>query len=147
MPVISVTRLRLKSRWFLPTFVFYALRSSHQAQQAQGFICGWVGRDSEWAFWTTTVWHSTDALMAFRNSGAHRSAMPRLLHWCDEAAFVHWDQAGTQTPDAATAHDRLTRHGKLSKVAAPSSRQQAGATAGAVTPRMDRELLPRTKSS
>jgi hypothetical protein len=90
MPVVSVTRLHLASLWFFLAFLAHALRSSRQARRSPGFITGW-GNDSEWGFWTATVWESAEAMRAYR-SGQHLKAMPKLLRWCDEGAFVHWEQ-------------------------------------------------------
>jgi hypothetical protein len=143
MPLVSVTRLHLASVWSFPGFLIYTLASSRQARRSPGFITGWVTNDSEWAFWTSTVWESADAMRAFRNSGVHLKAMPKLLRWCDEASFAHWEQEADTPPVPGIAYDRLAREGKLSKVAAPSARQQAGEKVGPARPRPGQRLTRR----
>lgn len=145
MPVVSVTRLHLASFWSLPAFLAHTLRSSRQARRSPGFITGWLSNDSERAFWTSTVWESAEAMRAFRNSGPHLKAMPKLLRWCDEGSFVHWEQQDDGAPSPATAYERLSRDGKVSKVDAPSARQRAHATVGAVPPRPGQALKPRPR--
>ena len=140
MPVISVTRLHLASRWFFPQFVFYALASSKQARRSPGFLTGWTSNDGDFGFWTSTVWDSPETMRAFRNSGVHLKSMPKLLRWCDEASFVHWEQAEASAPDIDTAFDRLSRDGKLSKVHKPSARHQAGRTVSDRRPRATQRL-------
>jgi len=140
MPFISVTRLHLASRWFFPQFLFYALASSKHARRSPGFLTGWVSNDAAFGFWTSTVWDSLEAMRAFRNSGAHRKAMPKLLHWCDEASYIHWEQSEASAPDLDAAFDRLSREGKTSKVNKPSARHQAGHTVSDVRPRAMQQL-------
>jgi heme-degrading monooxygenase HmoA len=143
VPFVSVTRLHLASVWSFPGFLIYTLASSRQARRSPGFITGWLTNDSEWGFWTSTVWQSADAMRAFRNSGVHLKAMPKLLHWCDEASFAHWEQAADTPPGPDVAYERLAREGKLSKVAAPSARHQAGEKVGRVKPRPGQTLRSR----
>jgi hypothetical protein len=143
MPLISVTRLHLASRWSMPPFLYYSLASSRQARRTPGFLTGWLANDDEWGFWTSTAWDSREAMRAFRNAGVHLKAMPKLLRWCDEASFVHWEQSDASTPDMSTAYDRLSREGKLSKVHVPSPRQAAGGTVGRHVPRRAQMLAPR----
>jgi len=140
MPFVSVTRLHLASRWFFPQFLFYALASSKHARRSPGFLTGWVSNDGQSSFWTSTVWESLEAMRAFRNSGAHRKAMPKLLHWCDEASYIHWEQSEASAPDLDAAFDRLSREGKTSKVNKPSARHQAGHTVSDVRPRAMQQL-------
>jgi len=134
MPFVSVTRLHLASRWSFPRFVFYALASSKQARRSPGFLTGWTSDDGQFGFWTATVWESLEAVRAFRNSGVHMKAMPKLLRWCDEASFVHWEQPAASAPEVEAAFDRLSREGKLSKVHRPSARHQAGHTVSDARP-------------
>lgn len=138
MPIVSVTRLHLRTRWLLPLFLVHTFRSSRQARRAEGLITGWLGNDPDWGFWTSTVWTTAEAMLAYRNSSAHLTAMPKLLRWCDEGSFVHWAQEDARVPDAATAYERLSRDGRASKVDAPSARHQAGITVGDRLPKPGR---------
>jgi hypothetical protein len=142
LPIVSVTRLHLASLWSFPSFLVYTLASSKQARRSRGFITGWLATDAEWAFWTSTVWESLESMRTFRNSGIHMKAMPKLLRWCDEASFVHWEQDGFIAPAPEAAYERLARDGKLSKVNAPSRRQQDGVTTGQAKPRSGQRLKP-----
>ena len=130
MPFVSVTRLHLASRFSFLPFLYYALSSSRQASRSAGFRGGWLGRDTESAFWTVTVWDGSESMRVFRNSGIHLRAMPKLLHWCDEASYAHFEQPDEAIPDVAVAYQRLRDAGKLSKVAKPSPLQQGSATVG-----------------
>lgn len=120
MPFVSVTRLRVRSVLYLPQFIVYALRSSGQAQRAPGFLGGRLMREARNAFWTVTVWRDAKAMDAYRTAGAHRAAMPKLLHWCDEASVVHWTQESNDVPAWSEAHERMLKEGRLSKVNHPS---------------------------
>jgi len=121
MPFISVTRLRVRSLVYLPQFVVYALRSSRQAQSAPGFLGGRLMRDARNAFWTVTVWSDAKDMDAYRIAGAHRVAMPKLLHWCDEASVAHWTQDSGTVPDWDEAYERMVKEGRPSKVNHPSA--------------------------
>jgi hypothetical protein len=120
MPVVSVTRLRVRSwRYFLP-FIVFALRSSRQAKVSDGNLGVSLLRDANNTFWTSTLWTTEEAMKSFMLSGPHRRAMPRLLDWCDEAALVHWNQPTKQEPDWHEAYRCLQQEGRRSKVRYPS---------------------------
>jgi hypothetical protein len=124
-------------------FLWYSLRSMRQAQRAPGFRGGWLGGEKGGrGNWTSTVWDSAEAMLAFRNSAAHLKAMPRLLAWCDEAAFAHWEQADATAPTADVAYERLARDGKTSKVSKPSAHHAAGRTVQEARPRAFQRLKP-----
>ena len=120
MPVVSVTRLRVRSWRYLLPFIVFAVRSSRQAKTAEGNLGVTLLRDANLVFWTSTLWTTEDTMKSFMLSGPHRQAMPRLLDWCDEAALVHWPQPETQLPDWQEAHRRLQSEGRRSKVRHPS---------------------------
>ena len=124
MPVVSVTRLRVRSWRYLLPFIVFAVRSSRQAKTADGNLGVSLLRDANLVFWTSTLWTTEETMKSFMLSGPHRQAMPRLLDWCDEAALVHWTQPETQPPDWQEAHRRLQTEGRRSKVRNPSPAQE-----------------------
>jgi heme-degrading monooxygenase HmoA len=143
VPIVSVTRLQLASRWHFPQFLFHSLRSIAQVRRSRGYMGGWTSNDAENGFWTATVWESLDAMRAFRNSGAHLKAMPKLLHMCNQAAYTHFEQMGTDVPTTDAAYDRLSRGGNMSKVNAPSARHLAGERVGRSKPRQAQRWAPK----
>jgi hypothetical protein len=73
-------------------------------------------------------------MRAFRNGGRHQRAMPRLLKWCNEASYVHWEQAEPTMPSLDSAFDRLRTGGRISKVLRPTANQLAGRTTSTKKP-------------
>lgn len=133
MALVAVTRLRLRSgRFFLP-FLWYTLRSYFQCRAADGNLAAMTRRFGG-AYWTLTAWRDKAAMRAYMTSGAHRDAMPRLQHWCDEASVGQWEQAWEQEsatlPEWTAAEHRLRTEGRLSVVKHPSPAQVSGATLG-----------------
>jgi heme-degrading monooxygenase HmoA len=125
MAFISVTRLRVRTVFYLLQFAWYTMKSKKQAERASGFLGGRLMLEAPWVFWTVTVWESEAAMRAYRSSGAHMKAMPKLLGWCDEASYGHWEQESTELPSWAEAHRRMVAEGRLSKVKNPSAAQLA----------------------
>ncbi|MEG9433304.1 DUF3291 domain-containing protein [Terriglobus sp. ADX1] len=118
---ISLTRLRLRSLRFLPAFMVYALRSESQVRSASGFHKGSLLPDRKFTFWTMTMWDSAESMRAYMTSGAHKAAMPKLLHWCDQASVTHWQQDGDSLPSWEEAEFRMRTEGRPSKVLHPAS--------------------------
>ena len=125
MALISVTRLRVRSVFYLPQFFWHTFKVQRQAKSAPGMLGGRLMLEAHLVFWTATVWESDAAMRAFRSSGAHMRAMPKLLDWCDEASYAHWEQESAELPSWAEAHRRMVTDGKLSKVKNPSAAQAA----------------------
>jgi Domain of unknown function (DUF3291) len=120
MVLISATRLRVRSLFYLPQFSWATLLSARQLTHAAGFLGGRLLIDRYRNFWTLTAWEDETAMRRFRNDGVHRKVMPKLLQWCDEATLVHWHQETPTLPDWQEAHQRMISEGKLSKVNHPS---------------------------
>lgn len=99
MTTVSVTRLRLRNRRYLPFFRIQAERCLAELRRAQGYLMCALRYDLDLAYWTATVWRDEAALLACTADGAHRLAMPRMLDWSDQAAAVRWTQDGTDVPD------------------------------------------------
>lgn len=121
MVFVSFTRLRVRSWRFLPMFFFYAMRSAREAAHAEGNLRARVLRDKSRTFWTATSWTSDAAMKKFMLAGAHRKAMTRLPHWCDEASLVHWNQDDEELPPWIEASERMRREGRQSRVNHPSA--------------------------
>ena len=120
MPLVSITRLRVRSWRYLVPFLYFAVRSSRQAKAAEGILAVSLLRDANNTFWTRTVWTTEPAMKSFMLSGPHRQVMRHLLEWCDEAAVVHWVQESADEPGWSEAHRRMQQQGRPSKVNHPS---------------------------
>ncbi len=140
--LISVTRLHLRSRRFLLPFLLYTFRSSLQLRRSRGFRGGMLGGDPQRGNWTITGWDSEAELRAFRNGGAHAVAMRKLLEWCDEASYTHYESSEDDLPAADVAYARLA-DGRISKVNQPSAAHAAGRTVSDWRPRFNLPLKPR----
>jgi hypothetical protein len=126
MPLIAITRLRIRSFRFVPPFAWLSWRALVQARRSAGNLQATVRKAEGLAFWTITAWQDEAAMNAYRIASPHREAMPKLLDWCDEASVVHWTQESAELPDWATAEMRMAQSGRLSKVRHPSADQRAG---------------------
>ncbi len=115
----SITRLRLRSPLLLPRFAQATRAIAEQMAMAPGYIHGAVLAEGWMVFWTRSAWESDAAMKAFRDSGAHRTAMPQLMEWCDEASVAHWD--GAPVTDWAEIHARMVADGRASRVRKPST--------------------------
>ena len=130
MPLVSITRLRLRGFRFLPAFAWQSGKSATQAQRSPGFLGGALSADPlRLTFWTVTVWENEAAMRAFRGSGEHQRVMPRLAGWCDEASVAHWEQADATVPDPGEMLRRMQSGGRPSRLAHPSPDHAAGRVA------------------
>jgi hypothetical protein len=141
--LVSVTRLQLRSVRFLLSFLRATRAIQRQMQSSDGFVAGTMNIEPLLAFWTMTVWRDEAAMRAFRNASTHLAAMPRLLDWCNEAAFAHWQQHDDRIPSPTLALERLDAGGHLSKVNYPSARHAAGGTTAARAPLRGLPIRPR----
>ena len=142
MPLISVTRLRVRSFLYLPEFLWDTFRSVRQVRRSPGFLGGRLLVNARSVFWTMTAWQDESAMNAYRTGGAHRKAMPKLLNWCDEAAVVHWIQDSAEIPDWQQAQEHMAEKGKLSKVNHPSAVQASQQIPAPRSSRIARTLKP-----
>lgn len=120
MAFISVTRLRLRSWRFLPAFLFHTARANAQVKRAPGLLASSLLADRDLTYWTVTSWRDQSDMRRYMTSGAHLKAMPRLLHWCDEASIAHWTQESDTLPTWPEADQRMRAEGRPSKVLHPS---------------------------
>jgi Domain of unknown function (DUF3291) len=100
----------------MPAFLSYTLASQYQVVRAAGFCGGRLLIDRRRTFWTLTAWQDEKTMKAFRGSGAHARVMPRLVNWCDEAAYAHWIAPDGKLPEWTEAYEHLLKEGRLSRV-------------------------------
>ena len=128
MPLVSITRLRIRSWRFLLPFAVYSQRSVAQARKSPGFLSGWVGSSGNRAFWTVTVWTDEAAMKRFRDTGVHKTSMPKMLDWADEGAMARYEQVETDPPTGPEAQAALSSRGRTSKVRNPTPDHVSGKT-------------------
>ena len=123
MPFVSVTRLRVKSLFFLFSFMRANEASVKELKCSDGLLMGKELIDKKLTFWTITIWEDEESMKKFRGSLSHRKAMQNLPKWCNEASYHHWFQEKNECPNWTTISDKLFSEGKLSKVRNPSNAQ------------------------
>jgi hypothetical protein len=128
MALVSITRLRVRAVRFLPAFIWYALRSLAQARRSVGCFGADVRREKRLVFWTRTAWSDLAAMRAYVGSGAHRTVMPKLQSWCDEASVVHFEQSSDELPDWTISAEKIRQDGRPSRVRHPSVAHARGQT-------------------
>ena len=120
VPLVSVTRLRLRSFLYLLPFAIRASSSTRQAMRTPGCLGARTRKTRGLAFWTLTIWGDERSMRSFVSRSPHREVMPKLSQWCDEAAVAHWVQDSEAMPEWDAATQILSRSGRLLRVAHPS---------------------------
>jgi hypothetical protein len=117
MPVIVVTRLRLRDPAFFDEFFANAVAVVEQAKGSPGNLDADVLAEANNTYWTRTAWQERGLMDAFVGSEPHLSTMGRLGDWCDEATFVDWEQTGADLPDWQDSYRRLVADGQVASLA------------------------------
>ena len=124
MPIIVVTRLRLRDPALLDEFFTDAVAAIEQATKADGNLGADALADANNAWWSVSAWQDRDRMRAFVGSEPHLGITARLDHYCDEATFVDWEQASPTLPDWRTNWSHLTADGKPAELTNASAANQ-----------------------
>jgi hypothetical protein len=116
MPVIVVTRLRLRDPALLDEFFTDAVAAIEQAMKSEGNLGADALADANN--------EERHLMRAFVDSEPHRAISARLDHYCDEATFVDWEQASPDLPDWQTSWRHLTADGLTAQLTRPSAANQ-----------------------
>ena len=119
MPIIVVTRLRLKDPALLDEFFTDAVAAIEQAQKSAGNLGADALADAANAWWSVSAWTERGPMQAYVDSEPHLTIRTRLDHYCDEAAFFDWEQASPALPDWPTSWRHLTADGKAAQLSQP----------------------------
>ena len=134
MPVIVVTRLRLRSPELIDEFFTHAVAVLEQALRSEGNLGADALAEAHDAWWSVSAWRERGLMEAYVNSEPHLSTMELLDHLCDEATFVDWEQPGVALPDWQTSWRHLVADGKSATLTHPSVSNQARAFPAPVEP-------------
>jgi len=121
MPVIVVTRLRLKDPALLDEFFTDAVAVIEQAAKSAGNLGADALADANNAWWSVSAWEERGRMQAFVASEPHQGISTRLDRYCDEATFVDWEQDSPALPDWQTSWRHLTADGKAAELTHPSA--------------------------
>ena len=124
MPVIVVTRLRLRDPALLDEFFTDAVAAIEQAMKSEGNLGADALADAHNAWWSVSAWQDHRLMRAFVDTEPHLAISARLDHYCDEATFVDWEQAGPDLPDWQTSWRHLTADGQVAELTQPSAANQ-----------------------
>jgi hypothetical protein len=116
MPIIVVTRLRLRDPAFFDDFFASAVAVVEQATSSAGNLGADVLAEANNTYWTRTAWQGRDLMGAFVGSEPHLGTMGRIDDWCDEATFVDWEQTDADLPDWQDGYGRLIASGQAASL-------------------------------
>ena len=135
MPIIAVTRLRLRDPSLLDEFFTHAAAGAlEQAMKSKGNLGADALAEAHDVWWSVTAgrlrprWKPTSTLSRI-------SARRELLdHLCDEATFVDWEQESPELPDWPTSWRRLVADGQSAALTNQSEANEARAFPAPVEP-------------
>jgi hypothetical protein len=139
---VSVTRLSLRSLRFVRRFQRDNAAIIAQIVGSAGFVGGRLLVETPLTYWTMTGWDDEAAMHAFIRSGAHRSAMPRIQDWSDEATYTHWLQESPILPDWRGAAWRLAAAPQPFRLRLPSGNHTRGNIKPLRSTLFSRSLVP-----
>ena len=134
MPIIAVTRLRLRDRSLLDEFFTHAAAVLEQAMKSKGNLGADALAEAHDAWWSVTAWQQRAQMEAYVNAEPHLSTEALLDHLCDEATFVDWEQASPELPDWPTSWRRLVADGKSAALTNQSEANEIRAFPAPVEP-------------
>jgi hypothetical protein len=114
MPILAMTRLRLKSIQLVPRFIWENEAVVAQLRSAPGFLRGKLRADLNLGMWTASLWLSDEHMRAFYLNGVHRRVMPKLREFACEAIFGHTSYEFSELPPWQFIYEELCRVGRYS---------------------------------
>jgi hypothetical protein len=127
MPVIVVTRLRLRDPSLMDEFFTHAVAAIEQATKSEGNLGVDAMAEAHDAWWSVSAWQARDKMQGFINAEPHLSTETLLDHLCDEATFVDWEQPNADLPDWQACWRRLVADGVSAKLTNESDANQTRA--------------------
>jgi heme-degrading monooxygenase HmoA len=102
--IASITKMRLKSVFKLPKFMFVSGSVFKQVKNAPGNK-GVKSTNKGLQFFTLTLWEDERSIMDFMLSGAHREVMKVIRDYSDDYGSARWEVS--EMPPWDEAHTQL----------------------------------------
>jgi len=103
--IIVATELHVRNFWRLFEFSFLAVCSQTQAKKTKGCIKA-ISSNNGWRIgYTITLWENKEAMLEFRNSGAHKQAMLKVRKLSSKYKTLRWES--DVIPDWEMAKSKL----------------------------------------
>jgi len=134
MPVIVVTRLRLRDPDLLDEFFTHAVASIEQASNSPGNLGVDALAEAHDTWWSVSAWQDRSQMRSFVGSEPHLGTEALLDHLCDEATFADWEQASPELPDWQTSWRRLVADGQSATLTNQSDANESRAFPAPVEP-------------
>jgi hypothetical protein len=111
MPYLSMTRLKLNSPMYLPSFLVYNDKIVREVRTSSGFIKGKQLATPSLSMWTATLWDSSSSLKSFYQTGSHREVMNKIDEWSSEAVSAHKEVESYDLPSWQDIRIYLSKSG------------------------------------
>ena len=98
---VSVGRLRLEPGTNRLRLLWHGALAYLQARRADGVIHASVYREGGRTLWSLSVWASSEAMLAYRNSGSHLRVMRVARALGARVDFRHWEADAVPSWEAA----------------------------------------------
>ena len=105
--LVAIGRLEVKPGTNLLRFLWHTLRALMQAKRAAGCLHATTRRGESNVFWSMSLWSTREAMLAYRNSGAHAKAMRAAREFTRQVRFTHWEAAEIPTWEEAMRRAQL----------------------------------------
>lgn len=114
---VSVGRLRIDSDTNRLRFLWHGALAYLQARRARGVVHASVYREDSRTLWSLSVWASSEAMLAYRNSGSHLRVMEAARALGARVDFRHWEADAVPSWEAARLRLREQVDGSASRTA------------------------------
>lgn len=103
--IIVATELHVRNFWRFFEFAIVSVRSMTQAKKTKGNIYA-AAKNKSWRIgYTLTVWENKEAMLEFRNTGAHKIAMSKTRKLSHQYKTLQWESE--EQPEWKEAGSRL----------------------------------------
>lgn len=116
MPILAITRLKLKSLSMMPKFLFENEAAVKQIRIAKGFLTGKTLAEPNRGMWSATLWDNEENMRNYYTTAAHLALMPKLVEYACEAATTHIPYPGDTLPSWSFCHEQLMEKGRFADV-------------------------------